>query len=159
MKSCPLAKPKVTSKACALCVWCPLIEQSTFCVVAGRALHKITRVLQDGKAFEKAGCNITCSESATVSSKLLDRYKGYFPEFETVLPQVREYEQKMERYRQQYPTPNPSNPAPPAAPKLPFRTASLSMVFHPVNPHAPTVHMNHRYCMCSLCAYLLACLL
>lgn len=29
--------------------------------------------------------------------------------------------------------------------KLPFRVAGLSLIMHPVNPFAPTVHLNYRY--------------
>jgi len=28
---------------------------------------------------------------------------------------------------------------------LPFFAAGISLVIHPVNPHAPTVHLNYRY--------------
>ena len=29
--------------------------------------------------------------------------------------------------------------------KLPFFAAGISLVIHPHNPHAPTVHLNYRY--------------
>lgn len=38
-----------------------------------------------------------------------------------------------------------SLPDPPATGGLPFFAAGLSLVVHPRNPHAPTVHMNYRY--------------
>lgn len=77
----------------------------------------ISRVLSGGKAFEKAGCNLSvvygtmpreALEAAT--ERGVDRAKGMAP-----------------------------------GERVPFFACGLSSVMHPRNPHAPTMHFNYRY--------------
>ena len=77
----------------------------------------ISRVLQDGNVFEKAGCSLSvvygsmpqeALESATTRGA--DRAKGYAP-----------------------------------GERVPFFACGLSSVMHPRNPMAPTMHFNYRY--------------
>ncbi|KAK6347053.1 Coproporphyrinogen-III oxidase, variant 2 [Orbilia brochopaga] len=72
-------------------------------------------ILQDGNVFEKAGVNISI-----VYGKL---------------PPA-----AVEKMRVDH-----KNIASPTGEPLDFFAAGLSMVLHPHNPHAPTVHLNYRY--------------
>ncbi|SGY79668.1 BQ5605_C008g05192 [Microbotryum silenes-dioicae] len=73
-----------------------------------------SRVLQDGKTFEKAGCNISVIHStlsvAAVKQMRAERFDWWDGKTE-----------------------------------LPYFVAGCSLVVHPVNPHAPTIHFNYRY--------------
>lgn len=75
----------------------------------------ISAVLQDGKVFEKAGVMVS-----VVHGKLGP----------AAVEKMRADHSKIQ--------PNPSG-------QTPFFACGLSLVLHPVNPHAPTVHMNYRY--------------
>lgn len=83
----------------------------------------ISCVLQDGTTFEKAGCNIS-----VVHGKL-------------PLPAIKQMAsgkiQERLDYRMEGPNPEVDN--------LPFVAMGLSLVVHPVNPYAPTIHFNYRY--------------
>ncbi|KAF6811930.1 coproporphyrinogen III oxidase, partial [Colletotrichum musicola] len=78
----------------------------------------VTRVLQDGNVFEKAGVNISI-----VHGKL--------------------NKAAAEEMRQNHK--NVAAPASDDEEQLDFYALGLSMVVHPKNPMAPTVHMNGRY--------------
>ncbi len=72
----------------------------------------ITRVLQGGNVFEKAGCNISVvhgilppAAAKQMASRGHDLGEG----------------------------------------SVPFYACGISLVFHPHNPNAPTVHANYRY--------------
>ena len=78
----------------------------------------ISRVLQDGDVFEKAGVNVSvvygtmppeALRAATADSAVV-RNAGYAPDE-----------------------------------RVPFFAAGISSVLHPWNPHAPTMHFNYRY--------------
>lgn len=73
--------------------------------------YGITRVMQGGNVFEKAGCNISVVHG--------------------VLPPAA-VKQMASRGKDV-----PSNPQ--------FYACGISLVFHPHNPNAPTVHANYRY--------------
>ena len=75
----------------------------------------ISAVLQEGKVFEKAGVMVS-----VVHGKLGP----------AAVEKMRADHSKIQ-----------SN----ATGQLPFFACGLSLVLHPVNPHAPTVHMNYRY--------------
>lgn len=77
----------------------------------------ISRVLQDGKVFEKAGVNVSVvyghmppEAVRAASARGVTRDGGYGPNE-----------------------------------KVPFFAAGISSVMHPKNPMAPTVHFNYRY--------------
>lgn len=85
--------------------------------------HKtgITMVLQDGEVFEKAGCAVTCMNGNLPPYKakaMLDQHKLLGPEGFT--------DEELKH-------------------NLPYFVAGISLVCHPHNPHAPTVHFNYRY--------------
>jgi coproporphyrinogen III oxidase len=75
----------------------------------------ISAVLQDGSVFEKAGVMVS-----VVHGKLGP----------AAVEKMRADHSKIE--------PDPSG-------QTPFFACGLSLVLHPVNPHAPTVHMNYRF--------------
>lgn len=75
----------------------------------------ISCVLQDGKVFEKAGVNISIVHG--------------------LLPPM-----AVQKMKADHKSIRPSNDG-----NLPFYACGLSMVLHPVNPMAPTVHLNYRY--------------
>jgi coproporphyrinogen III oxidase len=77
----------------------------------------ITRVLQNGKVWEKAGVNVSvvfgsmppeAYRAATGNSAVLDKAKSL-------------------------------------GGRVPFFAAGISSVMHPWNPHCPTMHFNYRY--------------
>lgn len=72
------------------------------------------RVLQDGKVFEKAGCNISVVRS-TLSVPAVKQMRSERFDW---------WDGKTE---------------------LPYFVAGCSLVVHPTNPHAPTIHFNYRY--------------
>lgn len=77
----------------------------------------ITRVLQDGNVWEKAGVNVSV-------------VYGSMPP---------------EAYRAATGTPTAQLEAAKAAGgRVPFFAAGISSVMHPRNPHAPTMHFNYR---------------
>lgn len=74
-----------------------------------------SRVLQDGRVFEKAGVNVSIVRGvlpAAAAAQMKSRGKAM-----TVKP---------------------------GAPGLPFYATGVSLVLHPHNPHAPTAHANFR---------------
>jgi coproporphyrinogen III oxidase len=75
----------------------------------------ISAVLQDGQVFEKAGVMVS-----VVHGKLGP----------AAVEKMRADHSKLEA--------SPTG-------QTPFFAAGLSLVLHPVNPNAPTVHMNYRY--------------
>lgn len=75
----------------------------------------ISAVLQDGKVFEKAGVMVS-----VVHGKLGP----------AAVEKMRADHSKIQ--------PSPTG-------QTPFFACGLSLVLHPVNPHAPTIHMNYRY--------------
>ena len=75
----------------------------------------ISAVLQDGSVFEKAGVMVS-----VVHGKLGP----------AAVEKMRADHSKIQ--------PDPSG-------QTPFFACGLSLVLHPVNPHAPTVHMNYRF--------------
>jgi len=75
----------------------------------------ISAVLQDGQVFEKAGVMVS-----VVHGKLGP----------AAVEKMRADHSKIQ--------PSPTG-------QTPFFACGLSLVLHPVNPHAPTVHMNYRY--------------
>uniref|UniRef100_J3M1A5 Oxygen-dependent coproporphyrinogen-III oxidase, chloroplastic n=2 Tax=Oryza brachyantha TaxID=4533 RepID=J3M1A5_ORYBR len=79
----------------------------------------ISRVLQDGRVFEKAGVNV----SVVYGVMPPDAYRAAKGEAEKngVAPDVQK------------------------AGPVPFFAAGISSVLHPKNPFAPTLHFNYRY--------------
>lgn len=75
----------------------------------------ISCVLQEGNVFEKAGVNISMINGAIPAAGV----------------------KKMKENHASLNVPEGSN--------LPFKVWGLSMIVHPRNPMAPTVHMNYRY--------------
>jgi coproporphyrinogen III oxidase len=75
----------------------------------------ITGVLQEGNVFEKGGCNISIIE-------------GSIPE--EGLKKMRANHRSLQMTSQK---------------RVPFKVCGLSMIMHPINPMAPTVHLNYRY--------------
>ena len=75
----------------------------------------ISAVLQDGQVFEKAGVMVS-----VVHGKLGP----------AAVEKMRADHSKIQA--------SPTG-------QTPFFACGLSLVLHPVNPHAPTVHMNYRY--------------
>jgi coproporphyrinogen III oxidase len=75
----------------------------------------ISAVLQDGKVFEKAGVMVSVV------------YGSLGP---AAVEMMRADHSKIEA--------SPTG-------RTPFFACGLSLVLHPVNPNAPTVHMNYRY--------------
>ena len=75
----------------------------------------ISAVLQDGSVFEKAGVMVS-----VVHGKLGPA--------------------AVEKMRADH-----SKIRPDSSGQTPFFACGLSLVLHPVNPHAPTIHMNYRY--------------
>mmetsp|Transcript_1038 Transcript_1038/g.3832 ORF Transcript_1038/g.3832 Transcript_1038/m.3832 type:complete len:315 (+) Transcript_1038:400-1344(+) len=77
----------------------------------------ISRVMKDGKVFEKAGVSVSVVYGAmpqealqSATTRGADRAKGYAP-----------------------------------GEKVPFFACGISSVMHPRNPMAPTMHFNYRY--------------
>ena len=77
----------------------------------------MSRVLTDGKVFEKAGVNLSVVYGSMPQEALqaatergVDRAKGMAP-----------------------------------GERVPFFACGLSSVMHPKNPHCPTMHFNYRY--------------
>lgn len=77
----------------------------------------ISCVLQDGNVFEKAGVNISVVESSLTPATLQHMRANH--------AQLSSYSITSER------------------PK--FYVTGISLVLHPRNPHAPTVHLNYRF--------------
>lgn len=75
----------------------------------------ITRILQDGTVWEKAGVNV----SVVYGSMAPEAYRAATTK---------------EGQSAQLPTD-----------RVPFFAAGISSVMHPHNPHAPTMHFNYRY--------------
>ncbi|MES1907454.1 MAG: hypothetical protein MHM6MM_000566 [Cercozoa sp. M6MM] len=82
----------------------------------------ITRVLTDGKVFEKAGVAV----SVTIGTLPLVAAEKMTAHHAKVAFAVKEAKQR-------------------GATELPLFAASVSTVIHPHNPHAPTGHMNYRF--------------
>jgi coproporphyrinogen III oxidase len=82
----------------------------------------ITRVLQGGNVWEKAGVNV----SVVFGSMPAEAYRAA-----TGNPDA------LAKAKAQ------ANGAP--LPRVPFFAAGISSVMHPHNPHAPTMHFNYRY--------------
>lgn len=76
----------------------------------------ISAVLQDGKVFEKAGVMVSVVHGKLGPAAI----------------------EKMRADHSKIQSTGPGG-------QLPFFACGLSLVLHPVNPHAPTVHMNYRY--------------
>ncbi|CAD6896070.1 unnamed protein product [Tilletia laevis] len=85
----------------------------------------ISCVLQDGKTFEKAGVNIS-----VVHGKLPPA---------AIRQMSADHAGLQERTSYNFDGPNAEVDG------LPFYAAGLSLVVHPANPFAPTVHFNYRY--------------
>lgn len=83
----------------------------------------ISCVLQDGETFEKAGCNISVVHGKLPLAAIKQMSSGKI--------------QDRVDYRLEGPNPEVDH--------LPFVALGLSLVVHPVNPFAPTVHCNYRY--------------
>ncbi|CAO1623787.1 unnamed protein product [Sympodiomycopsis kandeliae] len=83
----------------------------------------ISCVLQDGETFEKAGCNISVVHGKLPLAAIKQMSSG------KIADRV--------DYRMEGPDPEVDH--------LPFVALGLSLVVHPVNPFAPTVHCNYRY--------------
>lgn len=83
----------------------------------------ISCVLQDGTTFEKAGCNISIVHGKLPLGAIKQMASGKI--------------QERLNYRMDGPDPEVDS--------LPFVAEGLSLVVHPVNPFAPTVHFNYRY--------------
>lgn len=83
----------------------------------------ITRVLSEGRVFEKAGVSVAIS-----SGKLPMR---------AVQSMVANHA-KIADFLTDFAERNPGD-------ELSFLTGSISLVIHPRNPHAPTAHANYRY--------------
>ena len=81
-------------------------------------------VLEHGRVFEKAAVNTTITR---VVDQPPERFKN-------LLHDHPQYKRMMER-----------------GAKVELYTASMSLILHPWNPHAPTVHANYRYCAFSEC--------
>lgn len=75
----------------------------------------ITAVMQGGNVIEKGGCNISIIE-------------GSIPE--AGIKKMRANHRSLRVTSQQ---------------RVPFKVCGLSLIMHPVNPMAPTVHLNYRY--------------
>jgi len=75
----------------------------------------ISAVMQDGKVFEKAGVMVSVVHG-NLGAAAVEKMRADHSKIQ----------------------PNPSG-------QTPFFACGLSLVLHPVNPHAPTVHMNYRY--------------
>src|SRR5271163_106967 len=75
----------------------------------------ISAVLQDGDVFEKAGVLVSVVHGSLGNA---------------AVEKMRSDHSKIQ--------PSPSG-------QTPFFACGISLVLHPVNPHAPTVHMNYRY--------------
>ncbi len=118
---------------CSLSAWCLLYG------AGGRGVFKITRVLEDGKVFERAGCSITTSYGAMPLSYFEGKIAAdpNAPALATGQPAVFEpFRGVVDRLKQR----------PKTEQHTPMFSAAISLVFHPNNPHAPTVHANYRYC-------------
>lgn len=83
----------------------------------------ISCILQDGKTFEKAGCNISVVHGKLPPAAVKQMSSGKL----------------QDRIDYKLDGPNPE------VDHLPFVALGLSLVVHPVNPMAPTVHCNYRY--------------
>jgi coproporphyrinogen III oxidase len=75
----------------------------------------VSAVLQDGQVFEKAGVMVSVVHG-TLGPAAVEKMRADHSKIQN----------------------HPSG-------KTPFFACGLSLVIHPVNPHAPTVHMNYRY--------------
>ena len=76
----------------------------------------ISCILQEGEVFEKAGINVS------IVHGILS--KAAFEQMKTRHREIPDYDMEM---------------------KPRFFAAGISLVIHPHNPHAPTIHMNYRY--------------
>lgn len=76
--------------------------------------YGLSRVLQNGTVFEKAGCNISIIHSTLSVAAVKQMRAERFDWWDGVS-------------------------------ELPYFVAGCSLVVHPRNPHAPTVHFNYRY--------------
>lgn len=83
----------------------------------------VVRVIQGGKVFTKAGVNLTVSNRDTDLSKYPDDFLADHPRLKKAIA---------------------DRQAKGASTNANLFTASLSMVFHPINPFAPTMHANYR---------------
>ena len=81
----------------------------------------VSRVLQDGAVFEKAGVNVSVVYGS-MSREAVAAATGSEPNSTA-----------------------PKGPPKADEPKVPFFAAGISSVMHPKNPHAPTMHFNYRY--------------
>jgi coproporphyrinogen III oxidase len=80
-------------------------------------------VLENGLVFEKAAVNTTVSRLVKAPAERLKNLAHDHPQYAKMLAR--------------------------GAP-VDLYTASVSLILHPWNPHAPTVHANYRYCACGL---------
>jgi hypothetical protein len=78
-------------------------------------------VLENGLVFEKAAVNTTVSRLVQAPAERLKNLAHDHPQYAKMLAR--------------------------GAP-VDLYTASVSLILHPWNPHAPTVHANYRYCAC-----------
>jgi coproporphyrinogen III oxidase len=98
------------------------IERSTRDPNSGMLGGGVVAVLQGGNVFEKAGCNTSVIHGIMPIDRLHNMradHKG----LHDVLSQMNNEDK---------------------AKGLPFSVAGISLVFHPHNPHQPTVHANYR---------------
>lgn len=78
-------------------------------------------MLENGLVFEKAAVNTTVSRLVQAPAERLKNLAHDHPQYAKMLAR--------------------------GAP-VDLYTASVSLILHPWNPHAPTVHANYRYCAC-----------
>jgi coproporphyrinogen III oxidase len=81
----------------------------------------ITRVIQNGSVFEKAGVNVS-AVSGTLPPRAVAAMKADHADILAVLAKR------------------------PANAQIPFFACGVSVVIHAHNPFVPTVHCNYRYC-------------
>lgn len=82
----------------------------------------IARVIQNGKVFEKAGCSTSFANVSSAWKNFQGMAENHEELKSIVQKKLYRDTDKVERF-----------------------TASISLVFHPVSPHIPTVHANYRY--------------
>jgi len=97
----------------------------------------VTRVLQGGRVFEKAGVNV----SVVFGSMPPEAYRAATGKAQEAAGAGKAPAAAADKNAADAAGASPAS----SAGRVPFFAAGISSVMHPLNPHAPTMHFNYRY--------------